>query len=261
MPTPSAAAVGPLRGGRPGDARRDHEAAQRPDRQRGDGRRLHPGQRRQARRAARPHADRGRALHRAFPRRRRREQADQLADAQPASAGGRRVSAAPPRANRSIFYDRQRQARSVASVYRVLVGRYEVARGGAGAVRRRSRRRRRRRRANAAARSRRTPPASPRRYARRRAVAGGAAGDNRPMFHGLFRSAAAASRWRRWSVRSGRRRRRRPRRRHGRAPVAAARRTRARLAGRAARRRRSICSRISCPTRARCFAAGSDARR
>jgi Transglycosylase SLT domain len=34
------------------------------------------------------------------------------------------------RANRSIFYDKQGEARSVADVYRVLVGRYDVARAG-----------------------------------------------------------------------------------------------------------------------------------
>ena len=63
-----------LRGGRSGHARGHHAAAQRSGRERDDGRRLHPRQCRTASRRDRPSADRRRALHRAFPRLRRRGQ-------------------------------------------------------------------------------------------------------------------------------------------------------------------------------------------
>ena len=89
-----AAAVGRLRRRRSADDRRDHEPALRSDRQCADGGRLHQGQRRQARRPARPRSDRGRTLHRAFPRRDRREPADRACRHQPADAGRRGVSRA-----------------------------------------------------------------------------------------------------------------------------------------------------------------------
>ena len=71
-----AAAVRAILGDRSADVRPHHGTALRPERQRADGRRLHPRERRQARRAARPRPDRGRALHRALPGAERREPAD-----------------------------------------------------------------------------------------------------------------------------------------------------------------------------------------
>ena len=72
-----------LRGAGSGDAQRNSQAAQRSDRERGHGGRLHQGERDAAVAEARPLAERGRALYRAFSRRRRRGEAD---------LGGRRQS-------------------------------------------------------------------------------------------------------------------------------------------------------------------------
>ena len=94
--------------------------------------------------------------------------------------------AAPPtlfpsaaRANPTIFYDGSGNARSAGEVYRALVGRYDVARGGAGATPAPPSRSRRRRRAVRAQRTgvrARHRAASPRPMPRRRACRRRAAG-------------------------------------------------------------------------------------
>ena len=112
-----------------------------PDRQRADGRRLHQGQRRQARRrgsAATPTEGELYIAH--FLGANGASRADRACRDQPANAG-RGCFPAPRAPIRSIFYDGRGNARSAGDVYRALVGRYDVARGGAGANRARRRRR------------------------------------------------------------------------------------------------------------------------
>ena len=80
----------PLRGEGPGAAQPNPQAAQRSDGERGDGGRIHQRQCVVLDPKARPHAERGRALHRPFPRRRRRGAAD-LARREPAERQSHRL--------------------------------------------------------------------------------------------------------------------------------------------------------------------------
>ena len=120
-------ASGTIRSEGSGDAQRNSQAAQRSDRERGDGRRLHPGQCGIVVGATRPHAERGRTLYRAFSRRRRRGAPD-LGRCAPIRMPAPRVIFRMPRsANPSIFYDRATGApRSLAQVRDVLTARYDV---------------------------------------------------------------------------------------------------------------------------------------
>ena len=108
----------------------DHEAARRSGRERDHGRAPSPATiPRNCASAHRPHADRRRTLHRAFPRLRRRLEADQRRrDASRKHGGGRSVSAGRGRPIPRIFYDPSGHARSAARSTRTLTGRFEAAR-------------------------------------------------------------------------------------------------------------------------------------
>ena len=75
----------------------------------------------------RPCAERGRTLHCAFLRARRRGEAHQHANVSPQTTAAAMFPRAA-HANRPIFYDKQGNARSVAGVYDEVVRRYQVAR-------------------------------------------------------------------------------------------------------------------------------------
>ena len=79
----------------PAMRRRDPQAAQRSDRERGHGRRLHPGQCGYLATQARPRAERRRALYRPFSRCRRRGAADLARRQQSECQGARTISRTP----------------------------------------------------------------------------------------------------------------------------------------------------------------------
>ena len=107
---------------------RDPQAPQRSDRQRGDGGRVHAGKL-GLERAARPRAQRGRALHCAFSRGGRRGEADP-ACRQQSQCEGRRIFSECRKGQPIDFYDRSTgAARSLAQVRNILTARYDIARG------------------------------------------------------------------------------------------------------------------------------------
>ena len=154
----SQTASGQIRSQRPGAAQRDSQAAQRPDRERGDGRGLHQGQCGCPEPAARPRTQRGRALHRAFSRRRRRRAADRARRQQ---SERQRLGLFLARgAGQFLDFLRSQTgaARSVAQVRDILTARYDVARRNQPEA---ARPRRRRHRPLRRRHRRRIPPALP----------------------------------------------------------------------------------------------------
>ena len=129
-------------------------------------------------------ADRRRALHGAFLRHRRRRRSSSMPPRERPQANAAGMFPAAARANKSIFYDRQGNARSVSGVYAELDRRYQVARAnvmpGVAPTRSPPTPRHLRRRAA----PRRIPPARP----TRSRVACRAAGRGRaePAFRSLF---------------------------------------------------------------------------
>ena len=136
-------------------------------------------------------------------------------ESQPLHPRGRSLSRGRARANPTIFYDGRGKARSAGEVYRSLVGRYDVARGGPAnkAVAVAAARpapanagRRNPRNVGPGDPSRMPDPASAETYAAAARLIGPAgrecqhrSGVSRPV-----RAPARASRWRRWSARCGR---------------------------------------------------------
>ncbi len=127
-PTRSSDAVRPLRGARSGDAPQDHGAARRSDRQCRDGGRLHPAERRTclADRIGRAPTE-GELYVAHFLGAVRRRRADQSRRTQIRARPRRASFRTPPRPIARSSTTARASARSVAEVYHVLVGRYDVA--------------------------------------------------------------------------------------------------------------------------------------